>query len=174
MAKPHSRVGVIFKFNSSGVFFQFSGAESEVGFVKPTDIKINSKETIPPSANTTALLSKYIQAGDELKCSVTRKEDLDKFSYVQEEEEFDTDGNIKQKLKTIEIQPHWLATSAELIVPSTGKKGENIEVIEVFDCDEGLSEDQLDDDDVILIEDVDISDVDESPKKLSQSQFCCL
>ena len=166
MAKPHSRVGVIFKFNSSGVFFQFAGAESEVGFVKPTDIKINSKETIPPSANTTALLSKYIQAGDELKCSVTRKEDLDKFSYVQEEEEFDTDGNIKQKLKTNEIQPHWLATSAELIVPSTGKKGENIEV---FDCDEGLSEDQLDDDDVILIEDVDISDVDESPKKLSQS-----
>ena len=166
MANPHSCVGVIFQFNSSGVLFQLSGAESEVGFVKPTDIKINSKETIPPSADTTALLSKFIQAGDELKCTVTRKEELDKFSYVQqEEEEFDTDGNIKQKLMTSEIQPHWLATSAEL-VSSTGEKGR--EIIEVSDCDEGLLEDQLDDD-VILLEDVDIPDVDESPNKLSHN-----
>jgi hypothetical protein len=56
-------VGVIFQFNPTGVLFEFSNGVSEdnVGIVEPTKIKIGENETIPASANTVDLLSKYIQ-----------------------------------------------------------------------------------------------------------------
>jgi hypothetical protein len=46
---------------------------------------------------------------------VEQRDDIGKYVYSEEEEEVDGDGNVKTTSKKVEIQPRWLATSAELV-----------------------------------------------------------
>ena len=67
MSTPVDVVGVIFQYDCQGVLFEFSNGEGEevIGFVKASDINLNSEETIPPDANTKELLCRYIQQGNK-------------------------------------------------------------------------------------------------------------
>jgi hypothetical protein len=66
-------VGVIFQLSEEGVLFEFStgGRDDAVGIIRPVDIIVKDGGTIPETASSTDLLSKYIQVGDELLCQVS-------------------------------------------------------------------------------------------------------
>jgi len=159
---------------------------------------MSNGDYIPADANTTELLSKYLQAGDEIICTAVKKDDLPMYSYAEEEEEIDEGGEVKSTLKTVEIQPQWIATSAELLgssgVPveeeknaetkkdivdeTVAKEEESNSATKVanFDDDEvGVLEEQLGDmfdyeDDVVFLEDVDIPDEDNGTSSATQKK----
>ena len=120
-------LGVIFQFNSDGVLFEFSdrSADDAIGFVNAADIKINENETIPAAdADSTELLSKYIQVGDELRCTVVKDSNLPVYSYLEDEEEIDESGEIQTTSRRVEINPDWIARSAKLVVPINDESDE--------------------------------------------------
>ena len=112
-------IGVVFQFNAGGVVFEFpdgSGGDA-IGFVKISGVKINSDSFIPPSeADSADKLSKYLQIGDEVRCTVKKDPELPMFEYTEDEEEVDATGDIKVTSKTAQIQPGWIAELAELVV----------------------------------------------------------
>ena len=152
-------VGVVYHFNPKGVLFEFSagGSDDVVGIVKPTAIKIRENETIPASANTVELLSKFLQVGDELLCHVEQRANPEKFVYDEEDEEMSGAGTVTKKSKKVEIYPEWFASSAALVTDANrGKKAEFVN-----ESNPGNSfgnEDQyveaLDLDDVLFLDDV--------------------
>ena len=152
-------VGVVYHFNPKGVLFEFSagGSDDVVGIVKPTAIKIRENETIPASANTVELLSKFLQVGDELLCHVEQRANPEKFVYDEEDEEMSGAGTVTKKSKKVEIYPEWFASSAALVTDANrGKKAEFVN-----ESNPGNSfgnEDQyveaLDFDDVLFLDDV--------------------
>ena len=156
-------IGVIFHFNPDGVLFEFSANKKDdaVGIVKPKDIKINSKETIPENATTIEQISKFLQVGDELLCRVEQKGNIEKFVYNEEEEEMSSDGQTTTVSRKVEIQPRWIATSAELVTDANRSKRD--EYSSKTSAEKSL--DELEYDDVLIIEDFDMSDFEEEKKK---------
>lgn len=200
MAQTLECVGVIFQFNGDGVLFEFSADSEEdmIGIVMPYNIRFNENgETIPEEANTSELLLKYIQAGDELRCTVEIKSDLPKHVYEEEDEEIGVNGETSQTTRTVEVEPKWLASSAELVIlqkakandVSSLKESENVKVIntkissgvkskivlpkgnEIDEEEVGFLEEQLgemfdyEEDIILLQEDVDIPDFEETKRE---------
>ena len=96
--------GVIFQFSPDAVVFEFTNnGEEEIGMVKPSHLKVRGR-VIPSSVKKIDTLSRYIEVGDEITCTVTKKDNIKKFKYAEE----DDDGAATE----VEIQPSWLADSA--------------------------------------------------------------
>ena len=112
-------IGVVFQFNSSGVLFEFSNESGQdfIGFVKSTDIKINQYSFIPEHASNSEKISKYLQVGDEIRCTVVESTDLPPYEYVEDDDEVDQSGNVKTISKKVVVNPEWVASTAELVVP---------------------------------------------------------
>ena len=112
-------IGVVFQFNSSGVLFEFSNESGQdfIGFVKSTDIKINQNSFIPEHASNSEKISKYLQVGDEIRCTVVESTDLPPYEYVEDDDEVDQSGNVKTISKKVVVNPEWVASTAELVVP---------------------------------------------------------
>eukprot|EP00092_Neocalanus_flemingeri_P017268 GFUD01018672.1.p1 GENE.GFUD01018672.1~~GFUD01018672.1.p1 ORF type:complete len:1604 (+),score=493.83 GFUD01018672.1:83-4894(+) len=127
-AEGSSISGVVLHFNSESVLFEFSLAESgddvQIGVVKPSNIKVGTK-FIPANVKKIETLSKYIEVGDELSCTVVRGDGLKKVTYQDEEEE----GG---KMTEVEVQPAWLATTAVKALPGQEAENGNVEMENPF------------------------------------------
>ena len=118
--EPKACVGVVFQFNANGVLFEFpdGSGDDAIGFVKISDVKVNADKFIPPTAAASAdKLSKYLQIGDEIRCTVEKASNLPMFEYKEEDEEVDANGDFKTTSKTVQVKPGWVAKLAELVVP---------------------------------------------------------
>merc|ERR1712106_674372 len=106
---------VVLHFNADSVLFEFSitrsGEDLQMGIVKPSNVKVGTK-CIPGNVKKIETLSKYLEVGDKLVCTVVRKEGLKTVNYQKEE---DSDSG---KLIDVESQPSWVATSAVKVDPS--------------------------------------------------------
>jgi hypothetical protein len=110
-------VGVIFQFNEKGVLFEFpdGSGEDTIGVVKASNIKINKTSFIPANACSSERLSEYLEVGGEIRCTVTKDTKLPPYEYVEEEEEFDGNGDLKTTSKTVTVNPEWIANQVSVL-----------------------------------------------------------
>ena len=112
---------VIVHFNAEWVIFAFSNdasgeeEDAQMGIVKPSNVKVGTK-CIPGNVKKIDTLSKYLEVGDELICTVVRKEGLKKLIYPKQ----GSDGKCVDE----EIKPCWLAISAVKVDPSDEEQKE--------------------------------------------------
>ena len=132
--------GVIFQFNHEAVLFEFQeGDDDAIGVVKPSNITINEKGSkIPSTAKTSEDIAKFINIGDEIEGFVTKEEDLEKFTYLEEEEEITESGETLTSSNEVEILPDWKAESAQLL--RTGLKDETLDEEEIDEIEEQLDD----------------------------------
>ena len=76
--------GVVVHFNAEAVLFEFStpdgGEDVQIGMVKPSNVKVGTK-CIPGNVKKIDTLSKYLEVGDVLKCTVVKKNGLKKVTF---------------------------------------------------------------------------------------------
>ncbi len=167
MAKSGCR-GTIFQFNAKSVLFEFihEGKES-IGTVDPLVISLGadgrriSKRDGDEEAKglTVDDVARHLQVGDEIICDVTRKEDLPKFVYEEDEEEVTEFGDVINRSNQIEIVPEWLAEEAVLVerqLAARDKQKEKAEQSAKPKDEEKKAmqeEEDFQDEDVIVLED---------------------
>ena len=101
--------GAIFHFDSNCVLFEFAddNGDDAIGVIKSTNIRLQDGLKITKEACSN--LSEYLQLGDMLKCTVFRKDGLDKVLCGEDEQDLDVNGQVRMSNNTIEIQPKWIA-----------------------------------------------------------------
>ena len=91
----HEIKGTIFQFNAKIILFEFTipvydqdqgltKDEDHIGAIKPEDLELDLKGKSIPSKVTDEDIGQYVQAGDELKCEVFEKDDLEEFKYEEQ------------------------------------------------------------------------------------------
>ena len=178
----HEIKGTIFQFNAKVILFEFTipvydqdqgltKDEDHIGAIKPEDLELDLKGKSIPSKVTDEDISQYIQAGDELKCEVFEKDDLEEFKYDEDEEEIGEDGSITKSCREIVIQPKWNALKGHLITDDSNdnKKStkNDMKSDDVLNLDDQImldyepeeeEDEEEESEDVLLIEDVNIDD----------------
>ena len=127
--------GVIVHFNAEAVLFEFStpdgGEDVQIGMVKPSNVKVGTK-CIPGNVKKIDTLSKYLEVGDVLKCTVVKKNGLKKVTFQKQEE--------SGELSDVDIQPVWLATTA-VKVDAVSEERKEVEIENPFFQDSSSDKD---------------------------------
>ena len=105
--------GPILNITPQAVLFEFSLPDEDdvhFGIVKPQSVEVGGRLIPAAAASNPEILSKYLEIGDELRCSkVVKSISLKKQSYQEENEE-----TGEMHVKT--VKPNWSAVTAEKLV----------------------------------------------------------
>ena len=165
MAESRLVSGPVVQFNSKKVIFEFSlNEETCIGEIKVDTLKHDSRGKAIPADVTDEDIGNHIAAGDEVKCHVIEKDDMEPFTYEQVSEECGDNDEIIQTKTEVVIQPKWLAIKGHVITEDESKK-KNLNSEELLALNDQLDyepEEEEEDGDMLLIEDVHFDDLDNS------------
>ena len=168
MAESRLVSGPVVQFNSKKVIFEFSlNEETCIGEIKVETLKHDSRGKAIPADVTDEDIGNHIAAGDEIKCHVIEKDDMEPFTYEQVSEECGDNDEIIQTKTEVVIQPKWLAIKGHVITEDESKK-KNLNSEELLALNDQLDyepEEEEEDGDMLLIEDVHFDDLDSKSEK---------
>ena len=163
--------GIIFQFSEDMILYEFNiDGDDVIGEISTENLLLANGEKISKKEE----IASHIQCGDEIKCRVSRDDNIKEFSFEEDEEEIGEDGEVTRTTRTVKIKPLWTAKGAGRI-QSANPSGQNLQKEDVLALEDQLEDmfdyepdEAEDEDDIILIEEVKIDDEVSEAKKQQQ------